>query len=246
VPLTDARPDHVAAAVPDFDAADARWRDRLGGSWASWFHNRRAGFRARQLRFRGDAKLELLQPSEVDPSDDNFVRRVLERFGSRVHHVTLKVPDLAAAIATVTAEGLEVVDVFDTDPVWKEAFVRPSLIGGIIVQLAEAHLSDDDWAAAHGQQPEDPRDDGAVLVGPLLQHDDLDRARAVWTTLGATVTVEGPDRLVASWDGAPLSVTVRRGSGARPVGLLFEGAPPLPDDPVLGPAVLPVRRPGSA
>jgi catechol 2,3-dioxygenase-like lactoylglutathione lyase family enzyme len=232
-------PDHVAVAVPDFDVADARWRDELGGRWVTWFHNP-GRFRSRQSRFRGGAKLELLMPSEADPSPDNFVRRYLDRFGAQVHHVTLKVPDLHAAIATLDAAGLAVVDVDDRDPGWQEAFVRPSQVGGFIVQIARSAYRDADWAAHHGYTPEEPPADGAVLVGPLLEHPDLDRAAAVWTALGGTVTHE-PGLVTVRWPDAPLAVCVREGAVAGPVGLVFEGAEPRDRDPALGAAVVPAR-----
>lgn len=236
-------PDHVAVAVPDFDVADARWRDELGGRWVAWFHAH-GRFRSRQSRFRGGAKLELLMPSEEDPSPGNFVRRYLDRFGAQVHHVTLKVPDLHAAIATLAAAGFDVVDVDDRDPLWQEGFVRPSQVGGLIVQIAHSANSDAEWAAQHGHDLEEPPADGAVLVGPLLEHPDLDRAATVWETLGGTVTCDA-GLVTASWPDAPLRVTVRRGPAAGPVGLVFEGAEARDRDPELGAAVVPSHALGT-
>ncbi|MBW3619897.1 MAG: VOC family protein [Actinobacteria bacterium] len=233
----DAVPDHVAVAVPDFDVADRRWRDELGGRWVAWYHARGA-FRSRQSRFRGGAKLELLMPSDADPSPDGFLRRYLDRFGAGVHHVTLKVPDLHEAIATLEDAGYDVVDVDDSGADWKESFLRPSQVGGIIVQVAWSARSDAEWAASHGYVPEEPPADGAVLRGPLLEHPDLELAAEVWATLGADVEPDG-DGVVASWDGAPLEVRIRPGRAARPVGLVFEGAEARPGDPELGAAVIP-------
>lgn len=233
----EAVPDHVAVAVPDFDVADRRWRDELGGRWVAWYHAPGA-FRSRQSRFRGGAKLELLMPSDVDDSPDNFVRRYLDRFGAQVHHLTLKVPDLPAAIGTLQAARLDVVDVDLSGDTWKEAFLRPSQVGGIIVQVAWSGQTDAQWAAAHDHVPEEPPPDGAVLRGPLLEHPDLDHARWLWSTLGADIEQDGED-LVAHWDGAPLEVRIRRGADAGPVGLRFDGVSPLPRDPALGAAVVP-------
>lgn len=239
----DATPDHVAVAVPDFDAADPRWRDALGGRWVAWYHAHGL-FRSRQSRFRGGAKLELLMPSERDPSPGNFVRRYLDRFGAQVHHVTLKVPDLHEAIGILEGVGLDVVDVDDSDPGWQEGFVRPSQVGGLIVQIAYSAHSDAEWAARHDYTPEEPPADGAVLIGPLLSHPDLDRAAWVWRTLGAEVT-RTDDLVTASWGDAPLRVMVRRGEETGPVGLVFEGAQAAGRDPELGAAVIPVDSLGA-
>ena len=228
-------PDHVAAAVPSIDAAHARWRDRLGGGDHAG-DGPSDGFANHQYRFRGGGVLELL---EADGTPNGFVDRFLQRFGAQVHHVTLKVPDLREALEALAAAELDVVDVNLDDERWQESFVRPSVVGGVIVQVAATTLTDEDWQHLTGFTPTPPSDDGAVLLGPLLQHPDLDRARFVWETLGGSVTPVDTACLEVRWDGAPLTVRIRRGGPAGPVGLRFADAPALPQDPELGPAVLP-------
>jgi hypothetical protein len=46
------------------------------------------------------------------------------------------VEDLAGALDVLAAADLDVVDVNLTDDRWQEAFVRPSVVGGLIVQVA--------------------------------------------------------------------------------------------------------------
>lgn len=229
-------PDHVAAAVPSIDAAHARWRDRLGGG-DQGAHTNPSGFRFHQYAFRGGAALELLQ--EANPDAPGFVSRFLDRFGSRIHHVTLKVPDLPDALAVLEQADLPVVDVDLSDERWQESFVRPSAIGGLIVQVASTTYTPEDWAAETGFAATPASSDGARLVGPLLTHPDLDRAGFVWQALGGQVEQLDGQTLEVTWPGAPLTVRVRRGEQAGPVGLRFAGAPALPQDPQLGPAVLP-------
>lgn len=229
-------PDHVAAAVPRIADAHDRWRGRLGGGdFADG--GPFLGFRNHQYAFRGGAKLELLEAA--GGPRPSFVDRFLERFGAAVHHVTLKVPDLPGALEELARADLHVVDVSLDDERWQESFVRPSAVGGLIVQVASSSLSDEQWYEITGFTPTPPADDGAVLLGPLLTHPDLDRARHVWHTLGGSVTDIDTDRMEVRWDDAPLTVQVRRGEAAGPVGLRFAEAAPLPADPVLGPAVLP-------
>ncbi len=112
MPIT-AVPDHVAAAVPDLEKAHARWRDRLGGGDRAG-DGLFLGFRNWQYQFRGGSVLELLEGSDEPAAA--FVRDFLDRFGPRVHHVTLKVPDLVAALEVLDAAGLDVVDVDTSTP----------------------------------------------------------------------------------------------------------------------------------
>lgn len=234
----DARPDHVAAALPDYRPSLVRWRDELGGAQVSRFHNAPV-FRGLQLRYANHGKLELLQPSERDPSPDNFLRRFLARFGTAVHHLTLKVPDLPSAIDTLGLHGFDVIDVDLSGEHWKEGFLRPSQVGGLVVQVAwTSTRTDEEWAARAGFALEPVRPEAASLQGPLLRHPDLDAAADVWAALGADVRRDERGML-AAWEGSPLTVRVVEGDVAGPVGLRFTGTDPRPADDRLGPAVLP-------
>jgi catechol 2,3-dioxygenase-like lactoylglutathione lyase family enzyme len=229
--------DHVAIAVPDPDVAEKRWRDQLGGGLVAFGGN--GVFSSRQLRFAGGGKLELLSPSP-DSDGDGFVERFLSRFGTAIHHVTLKVPDLAEAIATVEAAGLDVVDVQDEHEHWREAFLGPSQVGGLIVQIAWASDSDEVWARRVGHMPEDPAPGAPTLHGPRLLHPDLVRAAELWRLLGATVD-QSDDIHRCTWPDSPLDVLVETGPQAGPAELRMTGTGPLPPDADLGPAVLPRR-----
>jgi catechol 2,3-dioxygenase-like lactoylglutathione lyase family enzyme len=233
VPITTT-PDHVAVAVPAVEAAAARWRDELGGGWvAPSFPNEAAGFASRQLRYANGAKLELLEPLGVE----SFAARFVAKYGARIHHVTLKVDALLPAVDQLRADGFDVVDVFAEGEIWHEAFLRPSQVGGLIVQIAWAGRTEDDWAELAGFTPEIPREGAARLLGPTLTHPDLERASFVWSTLGAAVRRDD-DVLVARWPDAPLDVRIEAGEDAGPVGLRFSGAPALPEIADTGPRTL--------
>lgn len=236
----DSRPDHVAVAVPALEDAATRWHDELGAGYLEpRVVTEAAGFATSQLHYVGGCKLELLEPTR----EDSFARAFLDRFGAGVHHITLVVPSLPEAIREVERAGFDVVDVAMDDELWHEGFLRPSQVGGVIVQLAASPYTSADWArhwnAKTGWVVEEPAADGAVLHGPTLGHPDLDAAHDLWTLLGAGVTRDG-DALDIRWDDAPLSVRVERADVAGPIGLRFAGAPPLPGDPRIGPPVLPV------
>lgn len=227
-------PDHVAAAVPSIDAAAPRWIDHLGGGWLmpSWSAPG-SDFATRQARFAGGAKLELLEPRTAG----GFAARFLERHGAGVHHVTLKVPQLLPAVARLEEAGLDVVEVDTGNPYWHEAFLRPSQIGGLIVQVVWALHDDEGWAAFLGATTSEPRPDAARLRGPRLSHPDLDAAAQVWELLGAEVERDG-EVVTARWPGAPLDVEVVAGARAGPLGVRMSGATGLPADGIHGPAVL--------
>jgi catechol 2,3-dioxygenase-like lactoylglutathione lyase family enzyme len=154
-----------------------------------------------------------------------------------VHHVTLKVPDLAAALEVLEAAGFTPRDVNMENASWREAFLRPSQVGGVIVQIASSDKSNEDWAAISGHALPGAPETGARLLGPQLVHDDLDRARTVWTALGGDVTEDG-DGLLVSWPGEPLTVAIALGDAPAAIGVRFTNLPDeesLPADPAFGP-----------
>ncbi len=233
----DARPDHIAIAVPDPDRTSSRWEGQLGGGLLTTWDN--GTFKGRQYRYANGAKLEIIGPSPEDEGPDNFLRRFLTRFGARIHHVTLKVPDIDDAIRTVRDADLDVVDVNTQREHWKEAFLRPSQVGGLVVQIAWAAHTDEEWARRGDRDPDPPAEDAASLLGARLRHPDLDRAAELWTLLGAHVD-RGDEQLVVWWDGSPLTLVVEEGA-AEPVALRFAGSEAQDADPALGPAVEPVE-----
>jgi catechol 2,3-dioxygenase-like lactoylglutathione lyase family enzyme len=226
-------PDHVAVAVQDMDAAAKRWRDELGGGWATpRLDQEAAPFATRQLQYPGGAKLELLEPL-----GDGFAQAFVDRYGPRIHHVTLKVDELLPAVDELRDADFDVVDVFAEGDVWHEAFLRPSQVGGMIVQVAWAGRSDEEWAQILGVEPEEPSPGAARLLGPTLSHRDLEQAADVWSTLGGHVEADG-DALLVSWDNSPLDVRIEHGPTTGPLGLRFRGAADLDPDPLAGPATL--------
>lgn len=219
-----ARLDHVAVAVGDLDEAMAYWKGFVGAGVVAREPN--DGFHIAQVRTRGGGKLELIAPP---PGGGGFVAGFLARFGPAIHHLTLKVADLGAAIDTVRAGGFDVVDVQNTSPWWREGFLRPSQVGGVIVQVAWTSEDDEAWARRIGTDPTTPAGDAPRLLGAALEHPNLSAAHALWTLLGADVVV-GDDRLVCRWPDSALDIVVRRGDRAGPVALRFDGAvPPAPD-----------------
>ncbi|HEX6130208.1 MAG TPA: methylmalonyl-CoA epimerase [Actinomycetota bacterium] len=126
--------DHVAIAVEDLDAAVERYRRTLGVEPA---HRERVEDQGvEEVLFAvGTSYVQLL--GALDP--DTPVGRSLARRGPGLHHVAYRVDDVAAALAHLRAEGVRLVDEAprrgsrDT----LIAFVHPSAMGGVLVELVE-------------------------------------------------------------------------------------------------------------
>jgi methylmalonyl-CoA/ethylmalonyl-CoA epimerase len=82
----------------------------------------------------GDAsRLELVEPVG---DEESFLTEFLAESGPGMHHVTLEVADMDAAVAALEAEGIRVVDRTDYDE-WAETFVSPRNPTGVLFQLME-------------------------------------------------------------------------------------------------------------
>jgi methylmalonyl-CoA/ethylmalonyl-CoA epimerase len=129
--------DHVAVAVRSIKSALPLYRDALGGEYLMG-GDAGGSWRWIQLRFSGGGKVELLEPLA-----DGFLSRFLERYGEGLHHITFKTDDIRGAIDDLEGRGWELVDVAVDDPNWKEAFLRPSMAHGTLIQIAQSALPDE-------------------------------------------------------------------------------------------------------
>ena len=87
--------DHVAVAVRSIKAALPLYRDALGGEYLMG-GDADGSWRWVQLRFPGGGKVELLEPLE-----EGFLTRFLERYGEGLHHITFKTDDIREAVEEV-------------------------------------------------------------------------------------------------------------------------------------------------
>ena len=133
--------DHVAVAVEEHRQAFPRYAGDLGGKWLSGGWG--VGFAPGQLRFANGMKVEVLKPNRVE--DNDFLRRFLDTNGPAAHHLTFKVPSLAAALAAADRAGYQPVGVDQSDATWKEAFIHPRQVPGILVQMAQ--VSGAEWSS---------------------------------------------------------------------------------------------------
>lgn len=126
--------DHVGIAVDDLDAALEFYAGALGLEVEASEDVPSQGVRAHFVRV-GSAALELLEAT----AEESPVRRFVDRRGAGLHHVTLRVDDVAAALARLKARGVRLVD--ETPREGAEgalvAFVHPSAAHGVLVELKQ-------------------------------------------------------------------------------------------------------------
>ena len=84
----------------------------------------------------GESRLELLEPT----SANSTVARFLEKRGEGLHHVSLRVPDLAASVAKLKKDGVRLV----SDEIkigaggHRYVFVHPQSTAGVLLELVES------------------------------------------------------------------------------------------------------------
>jgi methylmalonyl-CoA/ethylmalonyl-CoA epimerase len=82
--------------------------------------------------------VELLQPMPSTGSD--FLAKFLARHGDGPHHLTFKTDDIEGVLDGLRRSDYEPIDVSLTDPIWRDAFLRPRDAHGTLVQVAESNF----------------------------------------------------------------------------------------------------------
>jgi methylmalonyl-CoA/ethylmalonyl-CoA epimerase len=134
------RVERVALAVEDLDAAQAFFEQWFGAQ----FHPEETiddmGIRYRPFDI-GASRMELLQATRDDSPVAKFIRK---NGGPGVHHITLEVEDLDAAVAELERRGGRIAYRHTYQPgvtfegqSWREAFVHPKDAFGVLIHLAE-------------------------------------------------------------------------------------------------------------
>jgi methylmalonyl-CoA/ethylmalonyl-CoA epimerase len=126
--------DHIGIAVGDLEAALAFYRDALGLEIEAPVEVASQRVRARFIPVGGPA-LELLEATAADSPIAKFV----STRGPGLHHITLRVDDLEAALASLKARGVRLIDEIPREGAHgsRVAFVHPSAAHGVLVELLE-------------------------------------------------------------------------------------------------------------
>jgi methylmalonyl-CoA epimerase len=83
----------------------------------------------------GESRLELLEPT----SEDSTIAKFIAKRGEGLHHVCMRVPDLAAAVITLKKEGVRLVseEIKTGAGGHRYVFVHPASAGGVLLELIE-------------------------------------------------------------------------------------------------------------
>jgi methylmalonyl-CoA epimerase len=83
----------------------------------------------------GESRLELLEGT----SPDSTIAKFIAKRGEGLHHVCLKVPDLAAAVARLKADGVRLVseEIRVGAGGHRYIFIHPASTGGVLLELVQ-------------------------------------------------------------------------------------------------------------
>lgn len=126
---------HIALATPDADALVATLGAALGATRGEEELLDGGALRVVFLHV-GSVTWELLEPR----SPEHTVAKFLEKRGAGLHHVSLEVPDLAAALARARAAGVRLIDERPRPGAHgtQVAFLHPASLGGVLIELCQS------------------------------------------------------------------------------------------------------------
>jgi methylmalonyl-CoA/ethylmalonyl-CoA epimerase len=127
--------EHVGIAVADLAAALAFYRDALGLEVSPPEDVASQRVRAHFIE-AGQASLELLEAT----ADDSPIARYVAKRGPGIHHITLRVDDVAAVLARLKARGVRLIDETPRPGAHGAlvAFIHPASAHGVLVELTQA------------------------------------------------------------------------------------------------------------
>ena len=129
-----ARIDHVGVAVEDLDASIALYEETYDMTLVHRETVTEHGVEAVLLDV-GENHVELLAP--LGP--DTPVGRFLAKKGPGIHHVAYQVTDIDAALSSVKAAGLRLIDEAPRIGIRgsRVAFLHPAASGGVLTEIVE-------------------------------------------------------------------------------------------------------------
>ena len=83
----------------------------------------------------GESRLELLEPT----SENSTIAKFIAKRGEGLHHVSLRVPNLAAAVERLKKDGVRLVseEIKVGAGGHRYVFVHPASTGGVLLELVE-------------------------------------------------------------------------------------------------------------
>lgn len=129
-----ARLDHVGIAVADLREALAFYRDALGLEVEAPEDVASQRVRAHFIP-AGETSIELLEAT----AEDSPIAKYVAKRGPGLHHITLRVDDIRAALAQLKDKGVRLIDEEPRHGAHGSlvAFVHPSSAHGVLVELKQ-------------------------------------------------------------------------------------------------------------
>lgn len=126
---------HIGIAVQSLEATIPFYRDNLGMAFAGIEEVPEQKVRVAMLQV-GESKIELLEPTSVDSP----VAKYIEKNGAGIHHIAYEVTDIEAAIATLLADGVRMIDEQPRNGAHNTriAFIHPKSSNGVLTELCQA------------------------------------------------------------------------------------------------------------
>ena len=126
--------DHIGIAVADLREALAFYRDALGLEVEAPEEVTAQRVRAHFVP-TGEAALELLEAT----APDSPIAKYIEKRGPGLHHITLRVEDIDAALMQLKARGVRLIDETPRPGAHgsRVAFIHPSSAHGVLVELKQ-------------------------------------------------------------------------------------------------------------
>jgi methylmalonyl-CoA epimerase len=133
--------DHIGIAVADLPAALAFYRDALGLEVEPPEEVASQNVRAHFVPV-GASRLELLEAT----APESAIAKYVEKRGPGLHHITLRVDDVRAAVAQLRARGARMIDEEPRPGAEGSliAFVHPASAHGVLVELKQARQERND------------------------------------------------------------------------------------------------------
>lgn len=127
--------DHIGIAVRDLPAALTFYRDALGLEVETSEEVATQRVRAHFVPV-GESSLELLEAT----ASDSAIAKYIEKRGPGLHHITLRVDDISAALKQLKERGVRLID--EQPRTGAEAalvaFIHPSSAHGVLVELKQS------------------------------------------------------------------------------------------------------------
>jgi methylmalonyl-CoA/ethylmalonyl-CoA epimerase len=133
--MTILRIDHIAVVVPELEAALEFWRStlELPVEHTEEIEEQETVVATMPV---GESEIELVQPT----TETSGMAKYMMKRGAGLHHICLEVDDIDAALETLRAKGIQLIN---EEPVAgaggrRVAFVHPKSATGVLLELVES------------------------------------------------------------------------------------------------------------